>query len=182
MSLQLTAQSAGALRSATELRRWVAVNWNAFGVRMVSYSRKSCSSCGIRLPQPEMCRRAVTPTSVRGHPLPSRLKWFCHHCAPPSFFDIQRAKREQERSDKDAAIYNEKKREWQAEQERRRLSNLAKRQESGRQENESAELYEQDSDQSIEDRSLNMRLSKRSLMMLSCVGLVVIAVAVIILV
>nr|WP_289073545.1 hypothetical protein [uncultured Halomonas sp.] len=93
---------------------------------MASYSRKSCSSCGLRRPQPEMLRREITPMSVRGQPLPPRMKWFCHHCAPPSCLEIQQAKRAQEKAEKDAAIYHEKKRQWQVEQERRRVANLEK--------------------------------------------------------
>jgi hypothetical protein len=131
---------------------------------MASYSRKSCSSCAILLPQPEMCRREVTPMSVRGHPLPSRMKWFCHHCAPPNFHDIQRAEYEQAKVDKDAAIYNEKKRLWQEEQERRRLANLAKRKEAAKQQNEADELQNPYSDRSTEDQTLDLSSIKKTSM------------------
>lgn len=94
---------------------------------MASYARKTCSSCGIRLPQPEMCERMVTPTSVRGVPLSPRLKWFCRRCAPPSPWEQMTRKMEQEKIAKQDAIYNEKKKLWQEEQEQRRLANQAKR-------------------------------------------------------
>ncbi|MEH6642800.1 hypothetical protein [Vreelandella glaciei] len=128
---------------------------------MASYSRKACSSCGLRLPQPEMFRREVTPMSIRGHPLPARMKWFCNHCVPPSFLEIQRAELEQAKADNDAAIYNDKKRQWQVEQERRRLANLAKRKEAVKEDGESDGVQNQHSNRNDEDRSSDSSQSKQ---------------------
>lgn len=128
---------------------------------MASYSRKACSSCGLRLPQPEMFRREVTPMSIRGHPLPARMKWFCNHCVPPSFLEIQRAELEHAKVDNDAAIYNEKKRQWQVEQERRRLANLTKRKEAVKEYGESDGLHNQHSNRNAEYRPPDFSQSKQ---------------------
>tara|TARA_R110002020_G_scaffold26307_8_gene84986 strand:+ start:11217 stop:11603 length:387 start_codon:yes stop_codon:yes gene_type:complete len=88
------------------------------------------------------------------------MKWFCDHCAPPSFLEIQRTEREQVKADKYAAIYKERKRQWQLEQERRRLANLAKRKEAVKEYGESGGLQNKHSDRNVEDRQLNFSQSK----------------------
>lgn len=96
---------------------------------MATYARKTCSDCGIMLPQPEMLRREVTPTGVRGNALSPRLKWFCVHCAPPTLEEWRQESYERDRAYERA--FREKdavgKLAWREEQERRRLANLAKR-------------------------------------------------------
>lgn len=94
---------------------------------MTSYARKTCSNCGIQLPQPEMLQRDVTPLGVRGNPLPTRQKWFCAQCAPRTSEDLWRDIRQREAAVEKA--FREKdnvnKRIWREEQERRRLANLS---------------------------------------------------------
>lgn len=48
---------------------------------MPEYVRRSCSECGIRLPQPEMREAEVQPIGVNGNFLASRVKWYCPSCA-----------------------------------------------------------------------------------------------------
>lgn len=96
---------------------------------MALYARKACSNCGIMLPQPQMCQRDVTPTDVRGNPLPPRPKWFCGDCAPPSAEEIRWSKfaealelERQRKAKADQVSYSLKKLKWREEEERRRLA------------------------------------------------------------
>lgn len=96
---------------------------------MAAYARKACSNCGILLPQPEMLQREVTPLGVRGNALPSRLKWFCSLCAPPTAEEIWRDNFQREKAIEEAARERDrpKRQAWREEQERRRLANVARR-------------------------------------------------------
>lgn len=102
---------------------------------MASYARKTCSACGLRMPQPEMRGRLVSPISVRGTPLPPRMKWFCSSCDEKELQKLlEELKLQSLAKEKYAAelrqqkeVYDNKKKRWQEEQEQRRLENIEKR-------------------------------------------------------
>lgn len=98
---------------------------------MAEYAKRTCHSCGIRLPQPQMRRLTIEPIGVRGNLLAAREVWICDRCFPqwklkdPYYRML--AEHDARRIDAENKKYADGKRLWAEEQERRRLANIERR-------------------------------------------------------
>ncbi len=61
---------------------------------MGEYAKRTCSECGLKLPQPEMEKHLVQPVGVNGNLLAAREKWFCpaHVPLPPVTYPVSSAR------------------------------------------------------------------------------------------
>ena len=93
---------------------------------MATYAKRTCSDCGIRLPQPNMLQLQVSQRGVNGNWLAPRDKWFCLSCVTKRGALQQNLWQESKlRAEKEH--HAKKKQEWALEQEKRRQQNILKK-------------------------------------------------------